>query len=137
GRFAALIADEGEDAPDLVFPGPFARAVVHWLDRIALTPPRVRAHYAISATVAVRPEYVPPGIRPRVLPLPTDLPLEAPPAEPGTALFTASRLDAPKRIGLIIDAMAHVRAPVRLRIAGTGPMADELQARAAGDDRIE
>ncbi len=136
-RFAALIADEGEDAPDLVFPGPFARAVVHWLDRIALTPPRVRAHFAISATVAVRPEYFPRGIQARVLPLPTDLPLEAPPTEPGTALFTASRLDAPKRIGLIIDAMAHVRAPVKLRIAGTGPLADELKERAAGDERIE
>ncbi|HET8931564.1 MAG TPA: glycosyltransferase, partial [Acidimicrobiales bacterium] len=60
-----------------------------------------------------------------------------PPEVPGTTLFTASRLDAPKRIGLIIDAMAHVSAPVRLRIAGTGPLGDALRARAAGDRRIE
>lgn len=135
--FAALVASEGPEAPDLAFPGPFARAVVHWLDAIALTPPRVQEHFAISTTVAIRPEYFPAGINTRVLPLPTDLPLSRLPDAPGTTLFTASRLDAPKRIALIIDAMAHVSAPVRLRIAGTGPLGDSLRTRAAGDSRIE
>lgn len=135
-RFTALVAAVGPDAPDLAFPGPFARAVVHWLDRIALTPPRVREHFAISATVATRPEYFPPGIVARVLPLSTDLPLDRPASAPGTRLFTASRLDPPKRIELIIDAMAHVRADVELVIAGTGPSEDALRARAAHDPRI-
>lgn len=134
--FAALVAAEGPHAPDLVFPGPFARAVVHWLDRIALTPPRVRRHFAISATVAVRPEYFPRGISPVVLSLPTDLPTPRPPDEPGGYLFTASRLDAPKRLDLLVDAMAHVPADVELRIAGRGPLSESLRERAAADPRI-
>ncbi len=136
-RFAALVAAEGRDAPDLAFPGPFARAVVHWLDAIALTPPRMRGHFAISAAVVARPEYFPRGLRPRVLPLPTDLPLGRPATAPGDHLFTASRLDGPKRLALVVDAMARVRSPVRLLIAGTGPLESELTARAADDPRIE
>jgi glycosyltransferase involved in cell wall biosynthesis len=136
-RFAALVAAEGRDAPDLAFPGPFARAIVHWLDAIALTPPRARAHFAISATVVARPEYFPRGLRPRVLPLPTELPLDRPETAPGHTLFTASRLDAPKRLDLVIDAMGLIEAPVRLAIAGTGPLDADLRARAADDPRIE
>lgn len=135
--FEAFVSTRGPDDPDLVFPGPFARAVVHWLDRIALTPPRTRAHFAISATVAARREYFPDGIRPLILPLPTDLPLHRPGFEPGSGLFTASRLHAPKRLDLLIDAMAHVDAPVHLSIAGSGPEEAHLRARAAGDPRIE
>lgn len=136
-RFRALVAAEGRDAPDLAFPGPFARAIVHWLDHIALTPPRATRHFMISATIAGRPEYLPRGLRPRVLPLPTDLPNSAPNTEPGTCLFTASRLAEPKRIGLLIDAMQHVQSNVSLKIAGTGPLDAELRALAASDPRIQ
>lgn len=136
-RFAALVAAEGRDGEDLAFPGPFARAIVHWLDAIAFTPPRARAHFAISTTVVARPEYFPRGLRPRVLPLPTDLPLGRPETAPGHTLFTASRLDAPKRLDLLIDAMGLIEAPVRLLIAGTGPLDADLRARAADDPRID
>ena len=37
-------------------------------------------------------------------------------------LFTASRLDGPKRLDLLIDAMAHVPQEIPLLIGGTGPL---------------
>ena len=49
----------------------------------------------------------------------------------GDYLFTASRLDDAKRVGLIVEAMAHVKRDVELRIAGTGPEAS-APARAGG-----
>lgn len=136
-RFEVMVDTHGPNHPDLAFPGPFARAIVHWLDAIALTPPRAQAHFAISATVAARPEYFPRGLRPLVLPLPSDLPLTGVPERDGTYLFTASRLEEPKRIGLLIDAMAHVRGDVTLKIAGIGSQGDALRERAKGDPRIE
>ena len=54
----------------------------------------------------------------------------------GVYLFTVSRLDAPKRVDLLIRAMRHVRAPVQLRISGTGPQEPQLRELAAGDSRI-
>jgi glycosyltransferase involved in cell wall biosynthesis len=54
----------------------------------------------------------------------------------GGYLFTVSRLDHPKRIDLLIRAMAHVRAQVPLRIAGTGPQEAALRELAAPDPRI-
>jgi glycosyltransferase involved in cell wall biosynthesis len=127
----------GADHVDLAFPGPFSREVVRWLDRIALAPPAVERHLALSRTVASRPDYFPPGIDPQVVYLPGDL---GPPPEPGNArthLFTASRLDGPKRLDLLVDAMAHVPGDLPLKIAGTGPRAADLAARAAHDPRIE
>lgn len=136
-RFSATVAHLGADAPDLAFPGPVARVLVHWLDAIALDPHVVEAHFALSRTVATRPGYFPQGVVPRILPLPGDLPVEGPPTEPGHHLFTASRLDEPKRHRLLIEAMAHVPQDVPLLIAGSGPLASSLQSLAAADDRIE
>lgn len=137
GRFSELMASLPPDAPDLAFPGPVARAIVHWLDAIALDPARITDYYALSRTVAARPGYFPDGVAPTVVPLPGDLTAASPPRTPGSHLFTASRLDGPKRIGLLVDAMAHVTAEVPLKIAGTGPLADELRDRARNDPRIQ
>ena len=57
-------------------------------------------------------------------------------SEPGRHLFTASRLDGPKRIDLLIDAMRLVEGDVELRIAGVGPEAELLRSRAGSDRRI-
>lgn len=134
-RFEEAVAALGPDHPDLRFPGPLARMIVHWLDGIALAPGSTEAWFALSRTVASRPGYFPPGVHPRVAPLPADLP---PPvgAGPRQGLFTASRLDGAKRIELIVDAMAHVSTPTTLTIAGTGPHEAALRARAAHDPRI-
>ena len=135
-QFAATVATIGADHPDLAFPGPFAREVVHYLDRIALAPGEVSRHFALSRTVARRTDYFPPGVHPRVVHLPSELEPAPPRTSPGHHFFTVSRLDGAKRIHLIIDAMGHVPGAVALRIAGTGPHSAELRARAAHDGRI-
>ncbi|CAN5579512.1 hypothetical protein BH24ACT4_BH24ACT4_08260 [soil metagenome] len=121
-RVEQAVAALGADHPDLALPGPVSRLVVHWLDRVALDPAEMSRHVALSRTVATRPGYLPDGVRPRVAYAPSDL---APPPdgarEPGTHLFTASRLDGPKRIDLLVRAMAHVPGDVELHIGGTGP----------------
>ncbi len=74
---------------------------------------------------------------------PTSVPVAHPPSGlrgihqgRGRHLFTVSRLDAPKRIDLIVRAMAHVQSGVELHIAGTGPQEGPLRELAAGDPRI-
>ena len=51
-------------------------------------------------------------------------------------LFTASRLDGPKRVALLIRAMAHVPGEIPLLIAGTGPEEQRLRTLARDDSRI-
>ena len=118
----------------VAFPGPLARAVVHALDRIGLAPRSVRRHFAISQTVARREGYFPPGVTVDVVPHPPDL--EGFRQEPGEFVFTASRLDGPKRLDLLIRAYRQCRTDVPLVIAGDGPAGDALRAMAQGDPRI-
>ncbi len=125
----------GADHPDLELPSPVTRVVVRALDAVALTPDAVRRHLALSRTVAARPDYFPPGVRPGVVYLPPDI--------PGLRrggrrhLFTASRLDTTKRVTTIAAAMAHTRADLPLLIAGSGPQHDELARLAGSDPRIQ
>ena len=124
----------GRGHPAFAFPGPLARLLVRRLDSIALDVERTSAHFAISSTVTTRPGYFPPRSHPRAVIPPSDLAgLHAGGAD---GFFTASRLDGPKRLDLLIEAMSFVTAPVTLTIAGTGPDAERLRAMAAGDRRI-
>ena len=138
GRLESLRVDD--TIPDSVkaklvaFPGPFARAVVHALDRIGLAQPSVSRYLAISKTVAQREGYFPPGAVVEVVPHPPDL--EGFRREPGEFIFTASRLDGPKRLDLLIRAYRRCRTDVPLVIAGEGPAGAALRELAAGDDRI-
>ncbi len=138
GWFGLVVDTLGADHPDLAFPGPLARRLVRWLDGVALAPGEIADHCALSHTVAARPGYFPPRVTPRVVYLPSSLP-PGPELEPGEGqqhLFTASRLDGPKRIHLIVEAMAHVPHDVPLLIAGEGPEEGRLRELAARDDRI-
>ncbi|GGK47127.1 glycosyltransferase family 4 protein [Salinarimonas ramus] len=120
--------------PLLDFPGPFAREVVHALDAAALDPTRIARYAAISRTVAARPRYFPPGVAPLVL--------HPPPHREDWRrggdeyLFVSSRLDAPKRIDLLVEALRQVRIDIPLLIAGTGPDEERLRALADGDERV-
>jgi glycosyltransferase involved in cell wall biosynthesis len=118
----------------VAFPGPFARAVVHALDGVGLAERSVRRYFAISKTVAQREGYFPPGAAVDVVPHPPDL--EGFRQEPGEFVFTASRLDGPKRLDLLIAAYRRCRTDVPLVIAGDGPAGDALRAQAAGDPRV-
>jgi glycosyltransferase involved in cell wall biosynthesis len=133
----AAISALGADHPDLRLPGPTSRLVVHWLDRVALSPDSITRHTALSRTIAVRADYLPPGVGAHIAHAPSDVPLPPPTTEGHrTHLFTTSRLDGPKRIDLVIEAMAHVPGDVPLLIGGIGPDEDRLRALAADDDRI-
>ena len=138
GWFALVVDKLGADHPDLALPGPLARRLVRWFDGVALAPGEIIDHVALSHTVAARAGYFPARVKPRVVHLPSDL-APGPEIEPGTGqrhLFSASRLDGPKRIDLIVEAMAHVSGETTLIIAGTGPDEQRLRELGAGDERI-
>lgn len=62
------------------------------------------------------------------------------PGAAGDYVFTIGRLDRLKRVDLLIRAMKHVAAPLRCRIAGTGPEREalaELAARLGVADRVD
>jgi glycosyltransferase involved in cell wall biosynthesis len=57
----------------------------------------------------------------------------------GDYLFYAGRLDRLKRLDLAIDAMKRVRSNAKLKIAGSGPLQEELQKQITGlgvEDRV-
>ena len=77
---------------------------MHFLDGVGLAPDAIARFGAISAAVADRDGYFPPGADVFVAHPPTGL-AGLGPHEGGRWLFTASRLDHPKRIDLLIRAM--------------------------------
>lgn len=117
------------------FPGPLARRVVHALDRFATSPRHIRRYGALSATVAHRPEYFPHGEEVDVIHPPSNLSVQLGAAQ--KYFFTVSRLDAPKRIDLIIRAMRESQTALTLKIAGTGPQEERLRALAGDGTHIE
>jgi glycosyltransferase involved in cell wall biosynthesis len=117
------------------FPGPLIREIVQYFDRVAFRPGAVQRFCAISATVAGRAGYFPAGAEVTAVYPPSDLAGYRRPRR-GRYLLTVSRLDAPKRVDLLIEAMRHVSAPVTLLIAGTGPEDQRLRELAAGDPRV-
>lgn len=124
------------DVPDAVYglPAPLIRQVVHFLDAIGRAPEAIARSVAMSATVARRPDYFLDPAAVQVAHPPSGL--RGIHSGRGRYLFTVSRLDAPKRIELIVKAMAHVRRRVELHIAGTGAQEEHLRSLADGDSRI-
>jgi glycosyltransferase involved in cell wall biosynthesis len=59
----------------------------------------------------------------------TDALLDREPSDLGEYIFYPSRLESLKRQGLAIDAMRHVRTPVKLVLVGRGPHERMLRAR--------
>lgn len=138
-QLAALYANDADLPPATraaihALPGPFLRHVVHFMDRIALAPGAIHRYFAIARTVAERPDYFPPGVPVAVIHHPTSLAgLHEGDAK---AIFTASRLDAPKRIDLLIRAYLRSGVGMPLRIAGSGPQADALRQLAGKNPNI-
>jgi glycosyltransferase involved in cell wall biosynthesis len=134
--FGLLERLQTEDAFDrhCSFPGPLSRAIVHHLDAIAQRPGAIQYYGAISHNVANRRDYFPAGARVQVVHHPSDL--KGLHAGEYRYIFTVSRLDAPKRLDLLIKAFRQLPDPIELRIAGSGPQAEHLKALAAGDPRI-
>ncbi|MFB8791991.1 MAG: glycosyltransferase family 4 protein [Potamolinea sp.] len=116
------------------FPGPLAREVVHFLDGVGLGNKAITKYAAISRNVANRVNYFPVGSAVNVIYPPSNL--KSFRRGSNDYLFTVSRLDSPKRIRLLIEAMKYVKTNIELRIAGTGPDADALKQLAGNDQRI-
>lgn len=115
------------------FPGPFIRKIIHYLDNCAMSM-GVNKFAAISDTVRNRKEYYPENAAVETIYPPTT-------NAKGSCgeyryVFMISRLDAPKRIDMLIEAMKYVKGDIQLLIAGTGPQEQELKKMAEGDSRI-
>ncbi|MEZ5382061.1 MAG: glycosyltransferase family 4 protein [Microthrixaceae bacterium] len=145
-RIEAATGRLGPDHPDLAIPSPFARALVTALDHGLLAGMRVSSHAAISAEVARRPAWFPPGAEARVLhpPLATEwarrlAAVERPERhdDEGLRVLSVGRLEQAKRHDLALAAVRAMTAPARLRIVGSGPDADRLAALTDADDRVE
>lgn len=133
----ACVAELGVDDPALLLPSPLLRLLVRWLDRVALGRSSMKRHLTISETVANRSGYFPPGTYPRAVVPPSSMPISLPGrGADDPFVFTASRLDGPKRIDMLIDAMSYVGTDIEFRIAGSGPAEELLRERASGDSRI-
>ncbi|MGD9778260.1 glycosyltransferase family 4 protein [Methanomethylovorans sp.] len=117
------------------FPGPFIRKIIHFLDRWALSYENIREYFSISENVKKRQDYFPPSARVKVIYPPSKI--EDFECRGFEYLFTASRLDSPKRIDMLIEAMKFVPHNIRLKIAGEGPEKARLMELAQGDTRIE
>lgn len=134
GRLEKIKDDLNLPNEDLWFPGPFIRKIIHFLDGIGLSAHNISRFAAISRNVSRREGYFPAGAKVEVIYPPSHLcNLRSGRME---YLFTVSRLDRPKRIRLLIEAMKYVRSSVQLRIAGTGPEEETLKALRRGDPRI-
>lgn len=117
------------------FPGPLTRAVIHWLDSACMHPMEIVSYNAISANVARRRDYFPPGSRVRVVHHPSNYSGYRSLSQ--EFIFTLSRLENLKRIDLLLDAFFLVDTDVRLLIAGTGGQEKRLRRKAARDPRVE
>ncbi|MCU7836166.1 MAG: glycosyltransferase [gamma proteobacterium symbiont of Taylorina sp.] len=124
------------------FPGSLSRAIIHFLDDVALQPGKIKRFCAISENITHRQDYFPAHTAVQVIHHPSDLrgfknQSQNKDLMTDPYIFTISRLDAPKRIDLLIKAFIRVPADIRFRIAGEGPMKKQLQQLAQSDPRIE
>lgn len=118
----------------LRFPGPWIRRIVHWLDNRAIRPETISHAFCTSQTIASRAEYFHPDLPPAVVYHSTVR--EDFYEKPGEHLFSVNRLDAPKRVDLMIRAFRQVQTDIPFLIAGTGPQMDFLKNLAGDDSRI-
>lgn len=123
------------DPATFKFPGPLIREIVHYFDSYALSPKRIRKYFCISSNVKTREDYFPPGVSVEAIPHPSKL--EGLRSEGYDYIFTASRLDGPKRINTMVEAMKHVPHDIQFKIVGTGPDEIALKEIAKDDNRIK
>lgn len=117
------------------FPGPLIRAIIHYFDSHALAPKRISRYFSISNNVIARKDYFPHGVRVEAISPPSKL--KGLRSEGYEYIFTASRLEGPKRLDILINSMKHISHNIKFKIAGTGPDEDRLKKLASGDNRIE
>ena len=114
------------------------RRIVHALDRFGLRPGRVRRHFTIGQTACRRLIDASPwwkSVAFRTLPPAPTLSRFRRPGRQDYILMPG-RLHRWKRVGLMIEAYAHLDRKVPLLVTGTGEDEHALRRQAAGDRRI-
>lgn len=128
------------DMFETVFPQPNSqtieqRELIHKLDTGSLCRPRTKKVFSIGHEVRERllqfnninSEVIHPALLEEIFST----------GEYGDYLFMPGRLHRWKRVELIIKAMKYVKAPIKLKIAGTGEDEGLYKKMARGDKRIE
>lgn len=123
-----------EHSPDFALPSPLCRAVIHFLDSVAMAPTEIKTYAAISENVKNRKNYFPDEVHVEVLHHPSDL--KEFKHNTGEYFFTTSRVVNCKRIDFIIESMKFVEEDIPLLIAGDGPELSRLKTLAKEDKRI-
>lgn len=126
------LADERKS---LALPSSIARAVVHCMDRFAMSNDKIKSFCALSNTVRNRENYFPSDARVTVIHPPTNLTPHG--STEMNYFFASGRFDGPKRMDLIVSAYLTTTTLIPLKIAGTGPTLDACKKLAQGDHRIE
>jgi len=118
-----------------IFPGPFIRLILMYLDNWGMSQNPEAKFFCISDTVRKRVEYFPSGTEAEVVYHPSTL--EEYRSGEYKYVFLVSRLDYAKRIDVLIKAMKYVKSDVKLYIAGAGPAESELKNLAGDDKQVE
>lgn len=116
-----------------MFPGPFIRMILHYFDQKAMS--KINKFSAISQTVINRKEYFPVNKFVDKVYHPSNLTDFS--NKNYDFFFTASRLDGAKRIRMIVEAYLKSDSKIPLKIAGGGPLSEELKELVKYDSRIE
>ena len=135
GAFRELVSERGPNDPLVAHPGPLARQLVHHLDAVGCSSSAIARYYALSATVAARAGCLPDEVEPVVLHPPPPQRARATGAFEHVLAF--SRVDGPKRMDLLVEAMRFVPADLVLKVAGDGPQLGRLRALASGNRNVE
>ncbi len=128
------LRDPGPASGAFAFPGPLTRAIIRWLDRIALSPQYIKGYCAISRNVSRREGYFPRGVDIEVIYHPSAL--DGLYSSGYKSIFTASRFEKLKRLDLLLMAFKSTDADIELRIAGAGGQEERWKKMAGGDRRI-
>lgn len=110
------------------------RKLIHRMDTELLSSPRVKKLFSIGHEVNSRLEKYN-GLTSEVLHL--GMTKEGFYCKDFEYIFLPGRLHKWKRVDLMVKAMKYVKAPIKLKIAGTGEQMQELKAIAGNDERIE
>lgn len=105
------------------FPSAFAKAIIGFFDKKAMQ--NIKSFSAISKTVSSRKEYFPLDANVNVVYPPSNL-VEFK-NNSYSYFFTASRLDIPKRVDMIVKAYLQADVNIPLKIAGSGTQFNHLK----------
>jgi glycosyltransferase involved in cell wall biosynthesis len=134
-RIIQTIESDGIDDSVIGHPGPLIRHIVREFDKFAMQPARIRSYATMSKTVSNREGYFPCGVSLDIIPPPSRM--RGFWCGDQDYIFTVSRLDGPKRVDLLIEAVKISKSNISLWVAGSGPDEERLRNIASGCAKIK